>query len=142
MPELVIAAVAALLITAGLLVLASPSIRPTIRAIRALARHMQEQPSPVAPQAGTLPAPIAQLSPTTQRIIVCIGRTAGLLNAQGNENAALELRRVGRQIAVDEESGLTELRRLLQRFQNIRLEDESMHLRYRRLYVDLTAGLK
>jgi hypothetical protein len=143
MLELVVGAVAALLVVAGAAVIAGPLVPRTWRALWAQVRHTR----PLAVR-GALPInqPTTTgepaLHPTTLRALTAAARTYSLLRANGQDRLALELRAAARRVRADEPKGLLALLSVLRSLREVALDDDGAEARYRKLVAELHGAVK
>lgn len=136
MLEVVVGAAAVILLVVGVAVMFGPALPRQADSLRLLIRRLRDRPPPPAPfdrRELVLPG----IHPTTQRAVHAATRISSLLRTHGQERMAAELRNAVRRLSLQEAEGLKALRRLEPELQQMRVEDESAHLRYRQLLKEL-----
>jgi hypothetical protein len=143
MLEVVVGAVALLMVVAGAAVIAGPIVPRTWRALWGHLRHAK-------PPAIRGELPINQptttgepaLHPTTLKALTAAARTYSLLRANGQDRLALELRAAARRVRSDEPKGLLALLSVLRSLREVALDDDSAEARYRKLVAELHGAVK
>jgi hypothetical protein len=115
--ELVIGAVASLLVVVGVIVMVGPALPRSF----GLARRRSRLPAQRRPQRS---AP-SELHPTTVRALSVTARLMGMLKEHGMDRHAAALRLAGRQLQVDEPNGIHAMRQVLRHLRGVRMEDDS-----------------
>jgi hypothetical protein len=140
MLEVVVGSVAALLVLAGLAVIAGPFLPRLGRSLRASLRR------PV-PAQGLAPRPqrapeTSNLHPTTLRALTAAARVYSLLRANGEDRLAGDLRAAARRVRADESKGLLALATVLRALREVSIEDEEAENRLRQQLGELKEAVK
>jgi hypothetical protein len=117
--EVVVGAVAALLVLVGVAVMIGPALPRSIGVASRRARPAQ---------GGAKRPPRnsrAELHPTTVRVLSVTARLMGMLKEHGMERHAAALRTAGKRLQVDEPNGIQAMRQVLRHLRGVRLEDDS-----------------
>jgi hypothetical protein len=114
--EVVIGVVAGLLFVVGIAIMVGPSMPRRFRLPR---RPMAKLP---APRRRAAPA---DLHPTTVRALSVTARLLAMLKEHGFERETAELRSAGKQLQVEETSGIHAMRQVLKHLRGVRFDDES-----------------
>jgi hypothetical protein len=115
--ELLVGAVAGLLVVVGIVVMVGPSLPKTLGL-------GQKRSRPPAPRKPARPAP-AELHPTTVRALSVTARLMGILKEHDMDRHAAALRLAGRRLQVDETNGIYAMRQVLRHLRAVRMEDDS-----------------
>jgi hypothetical protein len=140
MLEFVAGSVAALLIVAGVLVLAGPSVP---RRLLARLRTVKRPAPPSALFRTRVPTePMTNpLHPKTQRVMIAASRLATWLRAHGHDDLVDEIRSSARRMAGDEAAGLYALQTVLRRLRALPLDDRAAQERLRHLSSELRSAV-
>ena len=140
MLEVVVGVLAAVLVVAGIAIIAGPAIPRFWRSAWALAARWRAAAAPGfrVPPPATEPG----LHPTTMRALGAAARAYGLLRAQGEDRLAFQLRSAARLVRTDEGRGLLALAGVLRSMRDVALRDEEADLRYRRLLRELREAVR
>jgi hypothetical protein len=115
--EVVVGAVAALLVLIGVAVMVGPALPRSLGFARGRARATAlRRPARSAP---------AELHPTTVRALSVTARLMGMLKEHGMDRQAAALRLAGRRLQVDEPNGIQAMRQVVRHLRGVRLEDDS-----------------
>ena len=138
--EVAVGIVAALLVVAGVVVIAGPALP---RALRSLAAWRSAHPEPARrpPLATGRESAAATTNPTTLRALAAASRLYSLLRASGEEALAAELRTAARRVRTDEGEGLVALAGVLRPLREVTLEGDAAP-RYARLVTELREAVK
>jgi hypothetical protein len=115
--EVVVGAVAALLVLIGIAVIVGPALPRSL----GFARGRGRLPAPRRPRRS---AP-AELHPTTVRALSVTARLMGMLKEHSMDRHAAALRLAGRRLQVDEPNGIHAMRQVLRHLRGVHLEDDS-----------------
>ncbi|MGH7904788.1 MAG: hypothetical protein ACREPA_11795 [Candidatus Dormibacteraceae bacterium] len=136
MLDLLVGLGAALLVLAGVAVVAGPALPRRIGATVALLRHLADRAATATATATaesvSLPVPHA----TSQRAMLAAARLAGALGQPGQEELAADLRYFARRLAVEEREGLSGLWATARRLEGVRLPGAGQ-ARFEKLLQDL-----
>lgn len=139
MLEMVVAALAAALVIAGIAVIAGPALPRLLRSGWALARRSSAPGLPASrPPSDLTPA----LHPTSARALTAAARAYSLLRANGEDRLAVQLRTASRLVRADETRGLLALATVLRGMQGMTLADRTAESRYRQLVQELRDAVK
>jgi hypothetical protein len=116
--EVVVGAVAGLLVVIGIVVMVGPALPRSFGFARGT-------PGPVAQPRKPAKAAPAELHPTTVRALSVTARLMGMLKEHNMERHAAALRLAGRKLQVDEPNGIHAMRQVLRHLRGVRLEDDS-----------------
>jgi hypothetical protein len=119
--ELVVGAVAVLLVVIGIAVMVGPALP---RSLGVALRRGRGRPRPPAQRKQPRSAP-AELHPTTVRALSVTARLMGMLKEHGMDRHAAALRLAGRRLQVDEPNGIHAMRQVLRHLRGVRMEDDS-----------------
>jgi hypothetical protein len=115
--EVVVGAVAALLVVIGVVVMVGPALPRSLgfarRRPRLPAQRRQQRSAP------------AELHPTTVRALSVTARLMGMLKEHGMDRHAAALRLAGRRLQVDEPNGIHAMRQVLRHLRGVRMDDDS-----------------
>lgn len=140
MLEVLVAAVAGLLLVAGILVMLGPQTRSIVQRLRSVRRPSHPLGGlQVGRQRDAIPP---GLNPKTQRVLVSATRLSAWLRAHGQDEGAKELRAAAARLATDEPAGLYAMQTALRRLRSLALEDRSAHERLRLLSSDLRKAVQ
>ncbi|TMC06158.1 MAG: hypothetical protein E6J41_19955 [Chloroflexi bacterium] len=120
MLEVVVGAVAGLLVLIGVLVMIGPALPRSF----GFARGRGRGPRPAAQRRPSRSAP-AELHPTTVRALSVTARLMGMLKEHGMDRHAAAMRLAGRRLQVDEANGIQAMRQVLRHLRGVRMEDDS-----------------
>jgi hypothetical protein len=132
--EVLVGAVAALLVLIGAAVMIGPALP------RSLGLARRARPSvggPRRPARGGA----AELHPTTVRALAVTARLMGMLKEHGLERHATALRQAGKRLQVDEAVGIQSMRQVLRHLRGVRLDDDSDHRIFQGLIGQLQKNL-
>jgi hypothetical protein len=118
--EVVVGAVAGLLVVIGIAVMVGPALPRSL----GFARGRRGRPRPPAQRKQPRSAP-AELHPTTVRALSVTARLMGMLKEHGMDRHAAALRLAGRRLQVDEPNGIHAMRQVLRHLRGVRMEDDS-----------------
>jgi len=116
--EVVVGAVAGLLVIIGIAVMIGPALPRSIGLARGRVRSappVRRQPRPAS----------SELHPTTIRALSVTARLMGMLKEHGMDRHAAAMRLAGKRLQVDEASGIHAMRQVLRHLRGVRLEDDS-----------------
>jgi hypothetical protein len=115
--EVVVGALAGLLVVIGVAVMVGPSLPRSFgfprRRPRPPAQRRQQRASPT------------ELHPTTVRALSVTARLMGMLKEHGMDRHAAAMRLAGRRLQVDEPNGIHAMRQVLRHLRGLRMEDDS-----------------
>jgi hypothetical protein len=117
--EVVVGAVAGLLVLIGLAFMVGPALPRSLGIARSRARSTSQRarrPARATP---------AELHPTTVRALSVTARLMGMLKEHGMERHAAALRLAGKRLQVDEPAGIQAMRQVLRHLRGVRLDDDS-----------------
>jgi hypothetical protein len=117
--EVVVGAVAALLVLIGVAIMIGPALPRSLGVPRGRARPPAGRPRR-QPRNGP-----AELHPTTVRALAVTARLMAMLKEHGMERHAAALRMAGKRLQVDEPTGIQEMRQVLRHLRGVRLDDDS-----------------
>ncbi len=140
MLEVVVGAVAAALVLAGLAVIAGPALPRLWRGAWLLARRRRPGVPSAAPTGGTALA--SGLHPTTARALTAAARSYGLLRANGEDRLASELRAAARLVRTNEPRGLLALASVLRPMRDVTIVEADARVRYQKLVGELRDAVK
>jgi len=130
--------VVAVLVLAGVLVIAGP--RNVMRRIRALRRPgSPSSPFPTARSRDVVP-PV--LNPKTQRVVAAAGRLANWMRQHGQDEVARDIRGAAARLIGNEPAGLYALQTMLRRIRVVNITDTAAHERLRALVADLRSAVE
>jgi hypothetical protein len=133
--EVLVGAVAALLILIGAAVMIGPALPRSLGLARRGARPSVGRPRR-PPRGGS-----AELHPTTVRALAVTARLMGMLKEHGMERHASALRQAGRRLQVDEPAGIQAMRQVVRHLRGVRLDDDSDHRIFQGLIGQLQKNL-
>jgi hypothetical protein len=117
--EVVVGAVAALLVLVGAAIMIGPALPRSLGLARGRARpasgRVRRQPRGAQ----------AELHPTTVRALSVTARLMAMLKEHGMERHAAALRLAGKRLQVDEPNGIQAMRQVLRHLRGVRLDDDS-----------------
>ncbi|HEY7202019.1 MAG TPA: hypothetical protein VIC57_17490 [Candidatus Dormibacteraeota bacterium] len=120
MLEVVVGAVAVVLVLIGAAVMIGPALPRSLGIARRRVRPAQggahRRPARNAP---------AELHPTTVRALSVTARLMGMLKEHGMERHAAAMRLAGKRLQVDEANGIQAMRQVLRHLRGVRLDDDS-----------------
>jgi hypothetical protein len=116
--EVVVGAVAGLLVIIGIAVMIGPALPRSIGLARG---RVRASPPARRPQR----AAASELNPTTIRALSVTARLMGMLKEHGMERHAAAMRLAGKRLQVDEVSGIHAMRQVIRHLRGVRLEDDS-----------------
>lgn len=122
MLEVLVGVVVSLLVLAGVLVIAGPNLKGTIRRIRAV-RRPATVPSVFQNRTRDVVPP--GLNPKTQRVLVAAARLSNWLRAHGHEDLSRELRGAAAKMTTNEPAGLYAMQTALRKVRAISIEESS-----------------
>jgi hypothetical protein len=115
--EVVVGAVAGLLVVVGVVVM----LGPTLPRFFGAGRRRPRAATPRRPRRTTP----AELHPTTVRALSVTARLMDILKEHDMDRHAAALRLAGRRLQVDEANGIHAMRQVLRHLRGVRLEDDS-----------------
>lgn len=118
MLEVVVGAVAGLLVIIGIAVMIGPALPRSI----GLARGRVRSAPPVRRQPR---AASSELHPTTIRALSVTARLMGMLKEHGMDRHAAAMRLAGKRLQVDEPNGIHAMRQVIRHLRGVRLDDDS-----------------
>lgn len=144
MLEVVVGALAALLVVAGVAIIAGPVLPRAWRAAWARMRPSGEARIPRAALPINQPTTNGEpsLHPTTLRALTAAARAYSLLRANGEDKVALELRSAARRVRSDEAQGLLALVAVLKTLRATTLDEPAADGRFRKLVGELRNAVK
>jgi hypothetical protein len=117
--ELLVGAVAGLLVVIGIAVMVGPALP---RSFGFGQKRLQARP--LAQRRPSRSAP-AELHPTTVRALSVTARLMGMLKEHDMDRHAAALRLAGRRLQVDEPNGIQAMRQVLRHLRAVHMEDDS-----------------
>ncbi|HEX6548826.1 MAG TPA: hypothetical protein VF134_08810 [Candidatus Dormibacteraeota bacterium] len=140
MLEVVVGSLAAVLVLAGIGVIAGPFLPRFARSLLAgLRRPVRPAALAPRPQRAT---EATGLHPTTMRALTAAARIYSLLRANGEDRLAGELRSAARRVRSDESKGLLALTTVLRALREVSIEDEEADQRLRRQLGELRDAVR
>lgn len=141
MLEFFVGSVAALLIVAGVLVLAGPTVP---RRLLARLRTIKPPRTPSALLRSQRPAePMTNpLHPKTQRVLVAASRLSSWLRAHGHDDLGEDIRGAARRLTGDEAAGLYAMQTVLRRLRAVALDDRASQDRLHHLATELRTAVQ
>jgi hypothetical protein len=116
--EVVVGAVAGLLVVIGVVVMVGPALPRSFGFAR-------RRPRPLAQRRQRRAAAPTELHPTTVRALSVTARLMGMLKEHGMDRHAAAMRLAGRRLQVDEANGIHAMRQVLRHLRGVRMEDDS-----------------
>ncbi len=145
MLDLVVGALAGVLVLAGIIVIAGPGLPRFWRRAWAAAKLSRiSLPQPPRPPGPAAPPDTTTgvLHPTTTRALTAAARAYSLLRANGEDRVAFELRAAARLVRSSEAKGLLALASVLKSMRDVEFSDEDASARYRKLLRELSEAVK
>ena len=144
MLDVVVGALAVVLVVAGVAIIAGPVLPRLWRSAWARLRPAGE--ARIARAALPINQPTTNgepsLHPTTLRALTAAARTYSLLRANGEDAIAVELRSAARRVRGDEAQGLLALVAVLKTLRGTSLDDAGADARFRKLVGELRDAVK
>jgi len=141
MLEVVVGALAALLVLTGVAIIAAPVVPRGWRVAREALDRSRRGAVALTEAAAGLP-PDSNVHPTTARALTAAARTYSLLRASGQDRVALELRAAARLVRADEARGLLALGTVLRELREASLPDQEADARLRGLVIELRDAVR
>ena len=144
MLDLVVGGLAALLVVAGIAIIAGPVLPRLWRTAWSRLRPAGRLRIPRAALPINQPTTSGEpsLHPTTMRALTAAARAYSLLRANGEDRVALELRGAARRVRSDEAQGLLALVAVLKTLRETVLDDSGANARLRKLVGELRDAVK